>query len=345
MDTDLIQPCNNRTLWINTWFSSMASIIEGIKAKMPYIKIIATNKESICTYAKIADEFYVEPFGCSPNKYIEFAIEFCKKHKIDIIWPKSYAYTIIENQDIFNANSVGIISENKDAMKLCRSKDATYKELQLHEYNKIPEYYMASNIEDFKTYFDKLISKGNMCLKFDSDEGASSFRIIEQLQSNFESLKLPSQNIITYETAIQILTDNGNQTTFKPIMMMPLLDGPEISVDCYNSPTKGFIAIPRYKLNNRIKEIKFTEEIISDAKEIGNILNLKSAYNIQYRKDVSGNYVLLEVNTRISGGVHMSSLSGFSIPNQLIADSFGIDIQQNKPKECLVTQYEKAILI
>lgn len=331
-----------KVIWLNTWFSSIKSTLTDLKKSIPNLITIGTHKDRNCTYCNSVDAFYTEPFGCSPKEYLEFALEFCKKCHVDLIMPKSYALTIQQNKQLFNDTGIGIIAEDADNMILCRSKRAVYEKLSLLGYNKIPVYEMATSIGDFITASNKL-GNDNICFKYDSDEGASSFRRIKQSSLTYESLTSPLENTLSYDDAIQILTDAEKKNKFKPLMVMPILDGPEVSVDCYKSNNRGFIAIPRFKVGNRIKEIQFDEDIIEDAERIGKLLGLQSAYNVQYRWDKKGNMRLIEVNTRISGGIHMSSMCGISIPNQLVADSIGYNISQGEPKECTVTQYEQAI--
>lgn len=342
LDSYLSKP---KVIWFNTWFSSIASVIADIKEALPSIKVIATNKSEQCTYRNVADEFYIEPFGCSPSEYMKFALDFCKEHNVDIIWPKSYSMTLQKNIEKFNCEGIGIISDNTDALSICRSKDETYKYLTEKGYTRIPEYYIVSNVKDFKNCYNKLIKSGDICFKFDADEGASSFRIIRKNRPSFNSLMEKTEDTISYSDAIEILSDNGKRSTFRSLMVMPFLAGPEISVDCYNSPNIGFVGIPRYKVSGRIKKILLKPQIIEDARRIGELLGLKSAYNVQYRWDRDNKLVLLEVNTRISGGIQMSSLAGISIPNQVLADSIGVSIPKGELRECTVTQYEKAILI
>lgn len=333
-----------KTIWINTWFSSIESVILDLKKSLHNIIIIGTHKDNECTYRNSVDVFYTEPFGCLSKEYLNFAYDFCKKNHIDVVLPKSYALTLQRNRQLFNDIGVGIIAEDSENIALCRSKDAVYKKLKSFGYNKIPEYRIVKSLSEFIEAYKKLGNE-NICFKYDSDEGAMSFRRVTNSFLNYRSLDNLLENTISYNDAIAILNDAESKNKFKPLMVMPILSGPEVSVDCYNSPNMGFIAIPRYKLGSRIKKITFNDEIIKDAQRIGKLLNLQSAYNVQYRWGENNQLLLLEVNTRMSGGVHMSSLCGISIPNQIIGDSLGYKVKQSIPEECTVTQYEQAILI
>lgn len=103
---------------------------------------------------------------------------------------------------------------------------------------------------------------------------------------------------------------------------MPYLPGDEISVDCLQTE-QGLIAIPRIKGPWRDERIEFDEKILAMCKEILNTVPLFCPCNIQFKMDGDVPY-LLEINTRMSGGMAMSCLAaGVNIPNLAVNQLLG----------------------
>ena len=79
-------------IWFNHWFSTAFRIMELLKKGCTEnninVEIIGTNKVDICVYKAYCDEFYAEPIDISDIEYINWCIEFCKAHKIDVFIPR-----------------------------------------------------------------------------------------------------------------------------------------------------------------------------------------------------------------------------------------------------------------
>lgn len=108
------------------------------------------------------------------------------------------------------------------------------------------------------------------------------------------------------------------------IMLMPLLTGTEVSVDCLKTE-QGDIMIPRFKSNTRAEYIRYDEEILKTCSNFLNKIPLECPCNIQFRYLDNIPY-FLEVNTRMSGGIQMTCLaSGINIPDIAINKLLGIN--------------------
>lgn len=334
-------------IWFNTWFSAIYNTITALRKLPIELHIIGTNKSADCTYKDIVDEFYTE-FGVRGAKeYVEFALDFCERHSVDIFFPKQYMNLIARHKREFERIGTTVVCENDELLDEFKSKSYIYQLLDSYNYEHIPMYGVANTTDEFLTLYKRYEALGKtVCIKFDADEGASSFRVITTEFNKADTLTEPLMNLVSLDNILSILKGMENNLTFKPLMVMPKLASPEVSVDCYDSEQAGFIAIPRYKLGDRIKEIKLDSKILMDCLWLKNFFRFKAPFNVQYRWE-DGEMKLLEINTRISGGVHLSAMSGFSIPNQVVADILRVKLEQRKEhiKPARVTQCETPILL
>lgn len=337
-----------KVVWFNNWFSAIVVTINDLKKEFDDVTFIGSNGKQDCTYKNCVDEFYIEPVLADSDTYIMWALDFCKHHGVDVFFPKAKMKTVAKNIKKFEKIGVKVICDDYDTISLFDSKAEVYKYLENKGYGKIPVYYVANSFADFRKYYKQITSDGDtVIIKYDKDEGAASFRVVSDNFLCVESMSETSMNILSYDNACKILQDAEDKGMFKPLMMMPKLSSPEVSVDCYMTAAGEFVAIPRYKMGNRVKQIVMTQQLIGDCAKLQEIFGFKSVYNVQYRWDKFGNPELLEINTRMSGGIHLTSMCGYSIPKQVLADALGRNLSQTKEdiKECKVTQFETPIIL
>lgn len=339
---------NKKVVWFNNWFSAIVVTINDLKKEFPDVKFIGSNGKYNCTYKHVVDEFFVEPVLADAETYIMWALDFCKHHGVDVFFPKAKMKAVAQHRAEFEEIGVTVICDDFETIELFDSKAGVYEYLADKEYDKIPTYYIARTFSEFRKYYKQITSEGDtVIIKYDKDEGAASFRVVTDDFLCIESMNETSMNVLSYDSACKIFQDAEDKDNFKPLMMMPKLSSPEVSVDCYMTKDGEFIAIPRYKLGNRIKQIVITQYLISDCARLQEIFGFKSVYNVQYRWNKFGKPELLEINTRMSGGIHLTSMCGYSIPKQVLADALGRKVKQTREdiKECMVTQLETPIIL
>ena len=147
---------------------------------------------------------------------------------------------------------------------------------------------------------------------------------------------------MTSDAAVAALSE---KETFPPIMLMPYLPNEEISVDCLKT-NSGIIMIPRVKGATRVEAIRYNPDILATCQRFFERIPLEMPCNIQF-KYLEGIPYMLEVNTRMSGGVQMACLgSGINIPNIAVNKLLGIDKHwTNNYEEKQVSHIEIPVVI
>jgi predicted ATP-grasp superfamily ATP-dependent carboligase len=114
-------------------------------------------------------------------------------------------------------------------------------------------------------------------------------------------------------------------------MVLEYLEGPEFSIDCVASTEQLYAAIPRMKGEGRIREIIDHHELIQLAQGFHHHYGIPYLFNIQVKYN-QGVPKLLEINPRMSGGMHFSCLTGLNLPYLGIKLLLGEEIGQLKPR-------------
>lgn len=299
-------------IWFNHWFSTAYHIINYMREADSNIRITGTNSNPDCVYKLVCDEWYSEPSAVDNDSYIEECIAFCKEHKIDVFVPHHNLKAICENSDKFENIGVKVLANtDKNDMDLINDKIKTYDYLKQNGLSDIiPPYFSCSNIAEFKEAVLKLQADNyKVCFKMSVDEGGTTYHVIEENPT--VSIRYGSSSHISIEKAMQIIETYSFSV---PLLVMPYLSQPEISVDCLKTDS-GLLMIPRFKLGGRVSEIKFDKQIMNLTESISEKFALEMPYNVQYRF-YDNKPFLLEINPRMSGGIQLSCMgSGINLPS------------------------------
>lgn len=345
------------TIWLDGWFSSAFNIIELIKNnpdKKP-IKVIASHHKDM-GYKVLCDEFYLrEDFPENDNdmNYKEWAIDFAKKHNVDIFFPRRYYSTLAKSHKdfvyvykdeikecklvlpgIFDEYNSGFTSLFEDKMLTQTSLGDWSINLKKYQ-NPCWELNDVKDIEDFRmtlishmNFLKQRYSFKKFCIKPIKGTGAQGFRILDY---PFDAWKI--RDII--------------QRSGQKFMIMPYLEGNEISID-FLKIDNDVLMVPRIKnKKNRIQEIAFNEvtnELCKDIKESGIPDVLETVGNVQFMEH-DGKYYLLEVNPRMSGGIYLDSLAGVNFPYLMVKKILGEEIKIPKVKSCKVVNIERGVRV
>jgi len=325
-------------VWFNHWFSTSYRLIELMKENEgEQVWVVGTNKQPNSVIRNVCDEWYPEPVT-DGDAYVEDCISFCREHGIDVFVPRRKMLDISRNMDRFREIGVRVMAEDYSVLQLLSDKARTY-ELFRQEGDtsvSIPESCEVCTVEEFRQAYAGLKEKyGQICVKFVSDEGGMSFRKISEEENPRHQLKLYVSNSIPYGRYLEWLKAIE---PFDPLMVMPYLPGKEISVDCLRTGA-GLIAVPRYKGAARHEEIIYDDRILDMTDRIMETTGLEFPCNIQFKLRGEEPY-LLEINTRMSGGLQMSCLAtGVNIPNIALNKLLGREIPWSCEKKNRIVSY------
>lgn len=329
-------------IWFNHWFSTAYSIIQLMRKDESDFWVIGSNERPKTVYKEVCDEWHVEPV-LREEEYVSWCLDFCVKNRVDVFCPRRKLVAISRNKDRFEAIGVRVLIDDYEAVHMLNSKDLAYRFFRENGIGIIPDYHSVTTADEFMHAYSSLKEKySSVCFKFVNDEGGNSFRRIVDHENAFAELRWRQGSRITIRKAYEALSEVEK---FDPMIVMPYLPGEEISVDCLKTKD-GIIAVPRFKGVTRAEKIKYDPEILRYVSDFYSRVNLEMPCNIQFKYAGEVPYIL-EVNTRMSGGVQMSCAgSGVNIPNiavnKLLGRAKGWHLEK---KECTVSYAEIPMLL
>ena len=325
-------------IWMNHWFSTAYNIVNLIKQDDPEFFVIGSNENVGSPIRTVCDEWYHEP-TLKDDTYVDYCVEFY----VDVFLPRRGMLDISKHIQRFASIGTKVMVDDYSLISVLNHKNEAYELFKKEGIGIVPEYRMVTTTEQFCRGYSELKEQyKQVCFKFVKDEGGKSFRLIDNSKTGYATLFKKQTTRMTYDAAVAALSE---KETFPPIMLMPYLPNEEISVDCLKT-NSGIIMIPRVKGATRVEAIRYNPDILATCQRFFERIPLEMPCNIQF-KYLEGIPYMLEVNTRMSGGVQMACLgSGINIPNIAVNKLLGIDKHwTNNYEEKQVSHIEIPVVI
>jgi len=333
-------------IWFNRWFSTAYHFINLIRNNPDgrEFEIFASHNNPDSVVLQAADQSEIEPL-LKGDDYITYCLDFCQRNEIAVFVPgHTNLVTIARNIAKFeNQGTKVLMSKDTANFEIITDKARTYEAFKQHKIMAVPEYYIVNTAEQFRQAYEKISSNGSqVCFKPNIAEGGNGFRIIDEKSGTINSLFGAAGVRLTFEHARQLLE---TEESFPDLMVLEYLNGFEYSTDCLAYDGKLYAAIPRKKVDGRLRYLEKKEELLEIAQKVNDIFRLPFVFNVQVRyKD--GIPKLLEVNPRMSGGLNVSCLSGINFPYLALKLLLGENITVPEPRfDLLVSQVEQEIII
>ncbi|WP_028544488.1 ATP-grasp domain-containing protein [Paenibacillus taiwanensis] len=326
-------------IWFNRWFSVAYHYIHMIRSnpdQQPFV-FYGTHPDPNHMHLQACDYAFVEP-TVKGAEYVQFCLDFCKQHSIDIFIPRLHMYDIAEQIERFEAIGTKVmVCKDLTLLHQLMNKHLFYEALQHTDIVTLPAYRVVNTAAQFKQAYEELTSEGNkVCFKPTSSEGGMGFRIIAERSNRLEEMYGWVTLKTSFEDAYQAF---ASKDWFDDIMVMELLEGDEYSIDCLSSAEGELLtAIPRRKSTGRVYELEKVPALLDIAERVAARYRIPYVFNIQVKYN-KGIPKLLEINPRMSGGLYISCLSGINIPYLAVKEIQGQPFDVPKPKFDLQISY------
>lgn len=306
------------------------------------LEIFGTHLSPVSIVLQVCDHYELETEEARKD-YINYGLDFCRRNNIGYFIPRHAMMEIAANISLFEKEGVRVmICAESSIINLMGSKSGFYEECRRIGIIPIPEYHTVTNADQFLEAYNALSARGHrVCFKPVVSEGGFGFRVIEPARTMRSIM-----GDISYKVALpEVMELLQMQESFKELMVMEYLDGYEYSIDCLAYDGELLAAVPRKKVDGRIRMLEQNEELIEIAGKIAERYKLSYIFNVQV-KYRNGTPYLLEVNPRMSGGLHISCLSGINFPYEAFRLLAGEGPKKLHPRfGTVATQVEKEFVM
>ncbi|GAB6992098.1 ATP-grasp domain-containing protein [Paenibacillus pini] len=333
-------------IWFNRWFSVAYHYMNMIRQNddQQVFELYGTHPDIEHMSLQACDHAETEP-ALEGWEYVQFCLDFCQRHQIQIFIPRLHMDEIARHTALFEEIGTKVmVCQDTELLSRLMDKDRFYESLQGTGVVEIPAYHVVNTAEEFKAAYEDLLARGHqVCFKPTNAEGGMGFRMIVDKRDPLEEIFGWVHLNVTFEEAYQTF---AQAERFEDVMVMELLEGNEYSIDCLSSAKGELItAIPRMKSSGRVYHLEDIPELQQISERIAARYRIPYVFNIQVKYN-GGVPKLLEINPRMSGGLYITCLSGVNIPYLAVKAILEQPFETPQPRLGIKASYvEQAVIM
>ncbi|WP_084522425.1 ATP-grasp domain-containing protein [Nocardia inohanensis] len=278
------------------------------------VTVYASNVDPGAVALSVCDVAELEPRHVSDAEYARFALDFCRRHRIDVMIPPRRLGALAGRELDFAAAGTAVMCSPPAAIEALTSKVRTYESAGAAGIP-VPPWRVVSDPAAFYAAVEELsLTDDKLCIKPSGEYSAFGFRILDDRPLSMSTLLAPPVPVASIDAVAGALRRAVEQGGPVPeLLVMPFLDGPEISIDCLSAPGgELLVGIPRSK-QGRFRMLLDNPVAVDIARRLVGHFELAYLTNVQLRHR-QGEPVLLEANPRPAAGLFQSAFAGLNLP-------------------------------
>lgn len=295
------------------------------------IRIIGTDMRDDPTLYSLLDKFYVVP-PADNSLYAKTLLEIAKKEQVDVLLPFMSAelLQLIDMKDKFEKAGIKLSVSGRYSVEITNNKYAFYSFLKQRGI-KVPKFCRVATADELVGACELVGYPENaVCVKATRSSGSRGIRIIDSSMSRFDILFGQKPNSF-YTTMDDLLATLKEREVMPEMMAMEYLPGLEGSVDLVAD--HGKILYMAYRESNINLASIPQEATLSDNQEAYEIahaviaaLGLDGNADLDFKNNVAGHPVLLEINPRIAATMQIFKEGGMNLPYLRIKQLLGEEL-------------------
>ncbi|GGK88202.1 ATP-grasp domain-containing protein [Streptomyces flaveus] len=310
-------------VWLNRTYAENVFFMDQLRENPSGrpVEIHATHGDPDSPILAAADTAELEPKGLSPAAYVEYALDQCARHSIDVFVPVLHQAAVAAHREDFAAAGTALLAPPAEAVATFHDKVTAYEAVQALGVP-VPPWWRVRTEDELVAAVDALEADGHKaCFKPAAGAGGVGFRIITRTPFSLMHLSGFPSPYVPLNLVVDALRQADGPVDW---LVMPRLEEPEVSVDCLTGPDgRVRMAVGRTK-NGRRRGFTLQPSFIEPARHIARAFDLHYLTNIQFRM-YEDEPVLMDVNTRPAGGLHQLSQCGLNAPWAAVRLALGED--------------------
>ncbi|MFD0276652.1 ATP-grasp domain-containing protein [Kitasatospora sp. NPDC127111] len=301
-------------VWLNRTYAENVFFIEQLREAPRPVEVHATHVDPDSPVLAAADHATLEPGDLTPDAYVAYALDFCARHAIDVFLPRLNQLAISLHQPEFEAIGTALVCPPATAIAAFDSKADGYAAIAAAGLP-TPPWWQVRTAADLLAAVDRIEAAGlTACLKPVSGAGGEGFRVLTREPFGLHRLAGWDSRVQVDQVAaaLEAAAAAGAEEP-ADLMVMPFLDGPEVSVDCLADRDGTLLAAVGRSKHRRRRGFTTAPQYLEPARRVVESTGMAFLSNVQFRH-LAGEPVVIDVNTRPSGGLHQLRLCGLNLP-------------------------------
>ncbi|SDO63510.1 ATP-grasp domain-containing protein [Nakamurella panacisegetis] len=311
-------------IWLNRNYATAVHLLDMLRHNPDGVPVELFGSHADLSSPMLAgvDHKLREPVVTDPD-FVDQMLDLCRQHRIDVLLPVAGQSQIAHRASDFASIGTALICPPADAVDLLADKADTYQALAGSKL--VPPWRVARSGPQFDAAIvdlDELWTRSHpLIMKPTRGVGADGVRFLTRAAPDLTSLLGPIGPLVWVQTVRDAIAAAAEHVP--DLMLMPYLPGPETSVDVLAHRGRTLAAIPRTK-SGRHRVLGGDPRLPGLASELVERFDLDGLVNVQFRL-FNDEPALLEINSRPSGGLFQTALTGVNLPWAAVQLALGRD--------------------
>lgn len=278
------------------------------------------NPKAIGRY--LASEFVQLPTA-SDESFVDVLMRTCRIHGVDLVLPLVTAelFKLAARKEDFSRQGIRVLVSDRQGLNVANDKIALYEALASAAIP-VPNFRVALDAKQLETAVYELGYPGlPVVMKPGVSNGSRGVRVLDQRKDSFDLLFLEKPTHI-YSTLDEILRI-VKERQLPPLLVSEFLPGEEITVDSIvaRGEIKLIVARVRERMNAGISvagRFEVHHDIFEVSARIARLLYLTGPIGFQFKRSITGEYHIIEINPRLQGTSVAALGLGVNLPQLAI---------------------------
>ena len=317
-------------VWFNRTYATNAHVIEMIRANPDgrAVYVLGTHPDPDSPVLVAADEAHPEP-DVDAAEYLAWALEFAREHRVDILVPRLHMAELADAREQFAAVGTRLLCAAGETVRLFADKQRAYRAAAALGLP-VPPHHLVTDAAGLRAAYAELSADGgNVCMKPTHGVGGAGYRMLTTAPPRLSDFTGSVRARASVDAVCHALEASAAAGQNGPeLLVMPYLTGPEISVDVL-ATAEGYMLAAVGRGRSRRRRLIIDDPDANDvarrlvaAHRVGYLSNTQVRY-WQASSDDAPRPYLLELNTRISGGLFQTAIAGVNLPWRAITLALG----------------------
>jgi len=326
-------------IWFNRTYATNSHVIAMLRANPDgrAVHVIGTHPDPDSPVLAACDEWALEP-ELEAGEYVAWALQFAREHAVEVMIPRLHMAELAEARAEFAAAGTRLLCADAPTVRLFADKAAAYR-AAADDGLPVPPFRVVRDSAGLRAAHAEFARIAEwVCMKPTSGVGGNGYRRLTTAPPSLADFAGEVSSRVQLEDVCRALdAAAADGTTCPELMVMPYLDGPEISVDVVATAAgEPLVAIGRGRSRRRrliVDDVPAREiaELLTRTHRVSYLSNTQVRY-WQGPDDPAPRAYLLELNTRISGGLFQTALAGVNLPWAAVRLALGEDVEPLRPR-------------
>lgn len=299
-------------VWYNRGLSNTYDALREIRKAdaARSITLLASHSDACAAVSGAADVFFLEPAGLSEEAYVQWCLETCRNHAVDVFVPQRRRQVLARHRAAFDAAGARLlVMADATVMDMVERKEALYADLKDTDVP-IPPHRVFRTLMEYDQAVNDLAREAPvLCVKPCVGIYGAGFRILQDTGCEFDRIVSGDTIRIGRDEFRRALAASSQD---KDMMVMAYLPDIEHSIDVLAHKGRLVCAVARRKVGGH-QVLEVAGRPVDIATTLTERYALDGVFNLQTR-EWRGIPYLLEINSRMSGGLIYSCCSGVAFP-------------------------------